>query len=46
VSEMLAGLEETYERDLESILNLKSDEKDRAIAILQWTLFTQRPLTL
>jgi ankyrin repeat protein len=46
VSETPVGLEQTYERDLENILNLRGGEKDRAVAILRWTLFAQRPLTV
>jgi ankyrin repeat protein len=46
VSEMPAGLEQTYERDLERMMDLSVDERDRAIAILRWTLFAQRPLTV
>ena len=45
VSEMPAGIEKTYERDLKCILNL-GDERDRAVAILRWTLFALRPLTV
>jgi hypothetical protein len=35
VSETPAGLEQTYERDLERIIKLSADERDRAIAILR-----------
>jgi hypothetical protein len=45
VSKMPVGIEETYKRDLVRILKL-SEEKDRAIAILRWTLFVLRPLTV
>jgi hypothetical protein len=45
VSEMPAGIEKTYERDLKRILDL-GDERDRAVSILRWTLFALRPLTV
>lgn len=46
VSEMPAGIEQAYEKDLERITMLKKDKKDRAIAILRWILFAVRPLTV
>jgi ankyrin repeat protein len=45
VNEMPTGIERTYERDLIRISNLNG-ERDRAIAILRWTLFALRPLTV
>ena len=45
VREMPIGIEKTYESDLKRISNL-GDERDRAIAILRWTLFARRPLTV
>lgn len=45
VKETPAGLEKQYERDMQRINDLK-DERDRANAILRWTLFAQRPLTV
>ena len=46
VSEMPAAINETYERDLEKVQNLKPAQKARAIAILRWILFALRPLTV
>lgn len=40
------GLDKAYERDLKRITNLDSDERERAVAILRWTLFAERPLTV
>ena len=46
VSEMPAEINETYERDLEKVQNLKPAQKARAIAILRWIVFALRPLTV
>lgn len=46
VSEMPAEINDTYERDLEKVQNLKPAQKARAIAILRWILFALRPLTV
>ena len=46
VSEMPAEINKTYERDLEKVINLKPDLKERAVAILRWILFALRPLTV
>lgn len=40
------GLDEAYERDMQNILNLDPDRRQRAIEILRLTLYTYRPLTL
>ena len=40
------GLDQAYERDLKQILDLETVKKDRAIAILRWTSFVSRPLTI
>ncbi|KAB8229429.1 ankyrin repeat-containing domain protein [Aspergillus alliaceus] len=37
---------QTYQREMQSILNLGVDEKLRAIGILRWTYFAARPLTV
>lgn len=42
---MPPGIEEAYQRDLLRILNLR-EGKERAIAILRWTFFALRPLTV
>jgi hypothetical protein len=46
VSEIPEGLEQTYRRELQVILTLTSEEKERAIAILLWTFVAARPLTV
>ena len=46
VSEMPAGINEMYERDLEKVQSLKPAKKVRAIAVLRWILFALRPLTV
>ncbi|MCJ1396183.1 hypothetical protein MMC18_009072 [Xylographa bjoerkii] len=40
------GLDQAYERDVKRILELDTDQRDRAIGILRWTLFALRPLTV
>ena len=40
-----SGFENAFERDLQRILNL-TKERDRAIAILRWPQYAQRPLTV
>ena len=44
VSDTPTGLQQAYERDLRGIHSLPDEERDRAIAILRWTLFAVRPL--
>lgn len=46
VSEMPLEINETYERDLEKVKNLKPAQKARALAILRWIVFALRPLTV
>lgn len=46
VSATPKGLEETYQRDLDRVWNLDEDERDRALMILRWVLFAERPLTV
>ena len=46
VSEMPLEINETYERDLEKVRNLKPAQKVRALAILRWIVFALRPLTV
>ncbi|OGM41663.1 ankyrin repeat domain protein [Aspergillus bombycis] len=43
---MPQGLEKTYQREIQSILNLSVSEKVRATRILRWTYFAARPLTV
>ncbi len=40
------GLDQAFERDLRKIEDLEAEEKERAIAILRWLLFAERPLTV
>lgn len=40
------GLDQAYERDVKTIMELGNNERTRAISILRWTLFATRPLTL
>lgn len=40
------GLDQAYERDLRKIEELEAEEKERAIEILRWLLFAERPLTV
>ena len=46
IADTPSGLDQAYERDLQNILDLESEERDRAIAILRWTLCSFRPLTI
>ena len=46
ITDTPSGLDQAYERDLVSIVNLDVEERDRAVAILRWTLFAFRPLTV
>ena len=46
ISSTPSGLDQAYERDLEAILKLEEEDQIRAIAILRWTLFAERPLTV
>ena len=40
------GLDQAYERDLQKIEELEAEDKERAIEILRWLLFAERPLTV
>lgn len=40
------GLDQAYQRDLEKIEELEAEDKERAIEILRWLLFSERPLTV
>ena len=46
VENMPLGLTETYERNWKSIRCRPPDEQDRAFAILRWTMFAFRPLSI
>lgn len=40
------GLDQAYERDLKRVEELEAGDKERAIEILRWLLFAERPLTV
>jgi ankyrin repeat protein len=44
VTEMPLGISEAYSRELEKIVRLPPDEKDKAVMILRWTLYAIHPL--
>ena len=46
ITDTPSGLDQAYERDILNILGLEYEERVRAIAILRWTLFALRPLTI
>jgi ankyrin repeat protein len=46
VSDMPSGLSHTYDRKWKMIMDRPEDEKIRIEAILRWTMFASRPLTI
>ena len=46
ISSTPSGLDQAYQRDLMAILSYGEEDQIRAIAILRWTLFAERPLTV
>ena len=46
ITDTPSGLDQAYERDILAILDLEIEERVRATAILRWTLFALRPLTI
>ena len=46
ITDTPSGLDQAYERDLMYIINLEDDERDRAVALLRWTLFAFHPVTI
>ena len=46
IEDMPRGLDEAYERDLQTICNLDSEDRGRALSILRWVLYAVRPLTV
>lgn len=46
VSEMPEGVDQQYEKDLNRLMSLKDEERERGVAILRWVLFAVRPLTV
>ena len=40
------GLDQAYKRDLIRIANLEQGDRNRAVAILRWTIYASRPLTV
>ena len=41
-----AGLEQAYDKELERIQDLDPEDRNHAVAVLRWTLFAVRPLTV
>lgn len=41
-----SGLEQAYERDLLRIASLEPDDRNRAVAILRWTIYAEKALTV
>ena len=46
IEDMPRGLEEAYDRDLQTICDLDSEDRERALSILRWVLYAARPLTV
>ena len=46
IEDMPRGLEEAYDRDLQTICHLDSEDRERALSILRWVLYAARPLTV
>ena len=46
IEDMPRGLDEAYGRDLQTICDLDSEDRERALSILLWVLYAGRPLTV
>ena len=46
IEDMPRGLDEAYDRDLQTICDLDSEDRERALSILRWVLYAARPLTI
>ena len=46
IEDMPRGLDEAYDRDLRTICDLDSEDRERALSILRWVLYAARPLTV
>ena len=46
IEDMPRGLDEAYDRDLQTICDLDSEVRERALSILRWVLYAARPLTV
>ena len=46
IEDMPKGLDEAYDRDLQTICDLDMEERERALSILRWVLYAARPLTV
>ena len=46
IEDMPRGLDEAYERDLQTICDLDSEDRERALSILRWVLYAARPLAV
>lgn len=46
IEDMPRGLDEAYDRDLQRICDLDSEDRERALSILRWVLYAVRPLSV
>ena len=46
IEDMPRGLDEAYDRDLRTICDLGSEDRERALSILRWVLYAAKPLTV
>ena len=46
VSNTPGGLDQAYERSLQSVVEFDDDDKERAVAIFRWVMYASRPLTV
>ena len=46
IEDMPRGLDEAYDRDLRTICDLDSEDRERSLSILRWVLYAARPLTV
>ena len=46
IEDMPRGLDEAYDRDLQTICDLDSEDRERALSILRLVLYAARPLTV
>ena len=46
IEDMPRGLDEAYDRDLQTICDFDREDRERALSILRWVLYAARPLTV
>ena len=46
IEDMPRGLDEAYDRDLQTICGLDNEDRERALSILRWVFYAARPLTV